>query len=113
MREGGAGITGFAADRSGTRVAFALSSRLFAADLASGEVRELPAAGAVVDPRPSPDGAWIAYASGGGLHSVCWDGTQARTLAEPDGEHVDLGAGRLHRQRGARPLPRVLVVAGL
>jgi dipeptidyl-peptidase-4 len=91
MREGGAGITGFAADRSGLRVAFALSSRLFAADLASGQVRELAAAGAVVDPRPSPDGAWIAYAAAGSLHVVAWDGTGGQTLAEPDGESVTWG----------------------
>ncbi len=106
MREGGAGITGYAADRAGRRIAFALSSRLFAADLSSGEVRELPAAGAVVDPRPSPDGAWIAYAASGGLHLVSWDGAQTRALAEPDGEQVTWGLAdfiaseELDRHRG-------------
>ena len=73
MREGGAGITGYACDAKHTVAAFALSSRLFVADLSGAGARELPAAGAVVDPRPSPDGTLVAYAAGGGLHVVAVD----------------------------------------
>ncbi len=50
--------------------AFALSGRLFVAELRAGTTRELsPAAGhgPVVDPRPSPDGRHVAYAAGGAL----------------------------------------------
>ena len=42
--------------------AFALSSRLWVTDLRTGATRELPATGAVIDPRPDPTGAWVAYA---------------------------------------------------
>src|SRR5262249_6477638 len=56
MREGGAGVTGFSVDDAGAVAAFALSSRLFVAELVreGGAVRELPTAGPVVDPRISP-----------------------------------------------------------
>jgi dipeptidyl-peptidase-4 len=108
MREGGAGITAYATDQDGRLAAFALSSRLFVADLTGGERgRELPAAGAVIDPRPSPDGRYVAYAASGGLHVVAVDGSgPGRALAEPDGPHVSYGladfaaAEELQRFRG-------------
>ncbi len=91
MREGGAGITGYACDGRHATAAFALSSRLFLADLAQGVARELPASGAVIDPRPSPDGTLVAYAAAGGLHLIAVDGTGARPIAEPDGPEVSYG----------------------
>ncbi|MGN6242738.1 MAG: prolyl oligopeptidase family serine peptidase [Motilibacteraceae bacterium] len=91
LREGGAGIVGYATDRDATVAAFALSSRLFVADLMGSGARELPAAGAVLDPRPDPTGTRVAYAAGGALHVVDADGTNARVLAEPDGENVSYG----------------------
>ena len=91
LREGGAGITGYATDREARVAAFALSSRLFLADLVDGGARELPASGAVIDPRPSPDGAWVAYAAGGALHVVGADGDGGRALAEPGGDLVAFG----------------------
>ena len=64
-REAGAGVVGYATDESGGVVAFALSSRLWLADLRGPEpvVRELPAEGPVVDPRPDPAGRRVAYAA--------------------------------------------------
>ncbi|MGN6330672.1 MAG: prolyl oligopeptidase family serine peptidase [Motilibacteraceae bacterium] len=91
LREGGAGIVGYATDREVSIAAFALSSRLFVADLVGSGARELPAAGAVLDPRPDPTGARVAYAAGGGLHVVDVDGANPRALAEPDGENVSYG----------------------
>lgn len=63
-RQSGAGVVGYATDDPVTIAAFALSGRLFAADLAGGGVRELPAAGPVIDPRPDPTGSAVAYVSG-------------------------------------------------
>ena len=92
-RESGAGVVGYATDRSAQVVAFALSSRLWLADLRGGEpvVRELPAEGPVVDPRPDPTGRLVAYSAGGALHVVGSDGTGHRTLVAPDRPTVHWG----------------------
>jgi dipeptidyl-peptidase 4 len=85
---------------------FGLSGRLWVADLSAGEVRELPAVGPVLDPRPDPTGRWVAYAANGGLHVVSTDGGESRTLAEPDGPEVAWGvaefvaAEEMSRYRG-------------
>ncbi len=107
LREGGAGITAYATDDGGRLAAFALSSRLFVAALEpGGAVRELPAAGPVVDPRPAPDGTRVAYASGGALHVVGVDGTGGRPLVAPESPDVSYGladfiaAEELDRHRG-------------
>lgn len=91
-RQGAAGIVDFATDRSVRIAAFALSGRLFAADLASGTVRELPAEAPVIDPRPDPTGRHVAYLSGGALRVIGVDGTDDRALAVPDGPNVTYGA---------------------
>ena len=85
-REGSAGIVGYGLDGAGELAAFALSGRLFAADLkAVGTVRELPAAGPLLDPRPAPDGRHIAYpTTSGELRLIAADGTGDRALAEPE-----------------------------
>ena len=83
-RESAAGIVGYATDRDVRVAAFALSSRLWLADLVTSEVVELPAVSPVIDPRPDPTGRWVAYASGGALHVVGADGDPDRVLAEPD-----------------------------
>src|SRR5207248_421311 len=87
-RQPGSGIVGYAPDDQVQLAAFALSGRLFAASLAGGDVRELPAAGPVIDPRPDPSGSHIAYVSGGALRVIAADGTGDRALAEPDGPEV-------------------------
>ncbi|MFI5099670.1 MAG: DPP IV N-terminal domain-containing protein, partial [Actinomycetes bacterium] len=107
MRESGAGITAFALDDAGGTAAFALSSRLFVADLVAGaQTREMTVVGAVVDPRLSPDGSLVAYVSGGALHVVPVDGGAGVVLAEPESADVTYGlaefaaAEELDRFRG-------------
>jgi dipeptidyl-peptidase-4 len=107
MREGNAGIVGYATDRDATVAAFALSGGLYAVDLAAGaDVRALDVPGPVVDPRPSPDGSRIAYVSGRSLRVVAADGTGDRAIAEPGHELETCGlvdfiaAEELDRSRG-------------
>ncbi|MDJ0343823.1 prolyl oligopeptidase family serine peptidase [Streptomyces sp. H10-C2] len=90
-REGSAGVVGYAVDQAVELAAFALSGRLFVAELRAGTARELPAAGPVVDPRPSPDGRRVAYVAGGALRVVDAEGGGDRALAEPDGDEVTWG----------------------
>ncbi|MFD8350767.1 prolyl oligopeptidase family serine peptidase [Streptomyces coelicoflavus] len=105
-REGGAGIVGYATDAAVELASFALSGRLFAAELRVGTARELPAPGPVIDPRPSPDGRHIAYVARGALRVVGAEGDGDRALAEPDGEGVTYGlaefvaAEEMSRDRG-------------
>ncbi|WKX72413.1 prolyl oligopeptidase family serine peptidase [Streptomyces sp. XD-27] len=105
-REGAAGVVGYATDKAVESASFALSGRLFAADLRTGAARELPVPGPVVDPRPSPGGERIAYAAAGALRVVNADGTGDRALAEPESETVGYGlaefiaAEEMDRTRG-------------
>lgn len=105
-REGGAGIVGYATDSAVELAAFALSGRLFAAELRAGTARELPTPGPVIDPRPSPDGRHIAYVAQGALRVVGAEGDGDRALAEADAEGVGYGlaefiaAEEMGRSRG-------------
>ncbi|OWA08797.1 S9 family peptidase [Streptomyces sp. CS113] len=105
-REGGAGIVGYATDAAVELAAFALSGRLFAAELRVGTARELPTPGRVIDPRPSPDGRHVAYVAQGALRVVGAEGDGDRALAEADGEGVTYGlaefvaAEEMARSRG-------------
>ncbi|WP_033820766.1 S9 family peptidase [Kitasatospora sp. MBT63] len=91
-REGSAGIVGYALDGAAALAAFALSGRLFAADLAAGTARELPAAGPLLDPRPAPDGSHVAYANTAGeLRITRTDGSGDRALATPERPGVTWG----------------------
>ncbi|MGV9282997.1 prolyl oligopeptidase family serine peptidase [Streptomyces sp. NPDC003730] len=105
-REGGAGIVGYATDAAVELASFALSGRLFAAELRIGTARELPTPGPVIDPRPSPDGRHIAYVARGALRVVGAEGEGDRALAEADGEGVTYGlaefvaAEEMARNRG-------------
>ncbi|MFK4545293.1 dipeptidyl-peptidase-4 [Streptomyces tendae] len=105
-REGGAGIVGYATDSAVELAAFALSGRLFAAELRVGTARELPTPGPVIDPRPSPDGRHVAYVAQGALRIVGAEGDGDRALAEADGEGVTYGlaefvaAEEMSRSRG-------------
>ena len=91
-RQGAAGIVDFATDRQVRIAAFALSGRLFVADLVDGEVHELPAEGPVIDPRPDPSGTHVAYLSGGALRVIGADGSGDRALATPEQPTVTYGA---------------------
>ncbi|WP_405019091.1 alpha/beta fold hydrolase [Kitasatospora sp. NBC_00070] len=92
-REGSAGIVGYTLDGAGALAAFALSGRLFVADLTgAGPTRELPAAGPLVDPRFSPDGQYVAYATvEGELRVTRTDGSGDRALATPEQAGVTWG----------------------
>lgn len=83
MRETTSGITGYGTDLAVRAAAFVLSGRLFRADLITGATVELPTAGSVLDPRPSPDGSRVAYVAGGGLH--VWEDGTTRPLVVEDG----------------------------
>ncbi|WP_159324195.1 S9 family peptidase [Streptomyces tendae] len=105
-REGGAGVVGYATDSAVELASFALSGRLFAAELRVGTARELPTPGPVIDPRPSPDGRHVAYVAQGALRVVGAEGDGDRALAEADGEGVTYGlaefvaAEEMARSRG-------------
>ncbi|MGX1028285.1 prolyl oligopeptidase family serine peptidase [Streptomyces sp. SAI-097] len=105
-REGGAGIVGYATDSAVELASFALSGRLFTAELRVGTARELPTPGPVIDPRPSPDGRHVAYVAQGALRVVGAEGDGDRALAEADGEGVTYGlaefvaAEEMARSRG-------------
>ena len=105
-REGGAGIVGYATDAAVEWASFALSGRLFTAELRAGTARELPAAGPVIDPRPSPDGRHVAYVARGALRVVGAEGEDDRALCEPESEGVSYGlaefvaAEEMSRSRG-------------
>ncbi|MGV4887041.1 prolyl oligopeptidase family serine peptidase [Streptomyces viridosporus] len=105
-REGGAGIVGYATDAAVEWASFALSGRLFTAELRAGTARELPVPGPVIDPRPSPDGRHVAYVARGALRVVAAEGTGDRALATPEAEDVTYGlaefvaAEEMGRSRG-------------
>ncbi|MFF9149814.1 alpha/beta fold hydrolase [Streptomyces sp. NPDC014861] len=90
-REGSAGIVGYAVDATVELAAFALSGRLFTAELRAGTARELPVPGPVIDPRPSPDGRRVAYVSEGALRVVGADGSGDVELAVPEDAHTTYG----------------------
>lgn len=83
-REGGAGVVGYATDNAVELASFALSGRLFTAELRAGTARELRVPGPVIDPRPSPDGRLVAYVSKGALRVVGAEGEDDRALARRD-----------------------------
>jgi dipeptidyl-peptidase 4 len=105
LREGAGGVVAYATDRAMTVAAFALSGRLFVADLTGsaagsggdgagevrGAVRELPVPGPVVDPRPDPTGTHVAYVVAGALRVVATDGGGDRPLAEPESGDISYG----------------------
>ena len=105
-REGGAGIVGYATDAAVELASFALSGRLFTAELRAGTARELPTPGPVIDPRPSPDGRHVAYVAQGALRVVGAEGKDERALAEPESANVTYGlaefiaAEEMQRLRG-------------
>jgi dipeptidyl-peptidase-4 len=92
MRETAGGIVGYDADAAATRAVFALSGRLFLADLVAGGATELPVAGPVIDPRLDPTGSRVAYVTGGALHVVETDGSGGHRVIGEEDEDVTWGA---------------------
>jgi dipeptidyl-peptidase 4 len=105
-REQAGGVTAFATDADVTFAAFALSGRLFLADLRARTTRELAVEGPVFDPRPSPPGDRVAYVRGATLCITDVDGA-ARVLAQEAslatvtwGSADFVAAEEMQRQRG-------------
>jgi dipeptidyl-peptidase-4 len=107
-REGAAGIVSYATDRACNRAAFALSGRLYVAEL-TGEprVRELAVTGPVFDPRLDPTGRQIAYVAEGVLRLVdVATGTDRAVPGQDQAPNVTWGlaefiaAEEMGRQRG-------------
>ncbi len=105
-REGAAGIVGYDVDETGRWATFALSGRLWATHLGTRATRELPSAGAVIDPRLDPTGQRVAYAAAGGLHVVELGDADHTTLATPTsdtqvwGQAEFIAAEEMERMRG-------------
>ena len=70
MRESAGGIVGYSLDDAARAACFALSGQLYLVDVAQPNVRAVSTRGSVIDPRISPDGRHVAFASEGSLHVV-------------------------------------------
>ncbi|MGW6741376.1 prolyl oligopeptidase family serine peptidase [Streptomyces sp. NPDC055025] len=89
-RESAAGITSFAVDSAVRTAVFALSGRLFHADLGSGRIREIRAAPGAVGPRLDPTGSRIAYVADGAVRVTSAHGPDV-ALTEPEGPDITWG----------------------
>ena len=106
MREVTSGITAFSVNTTGTVVTFAVSGIPFVHDVRAGVTRELPAPGAVIDPRIDDEGTRIAFVHEGGVWTSALDAEAAVPLCVP--EHADetwgladfIAAEELERFRG-------------
>ena len=88
---GPVGVVTYATDDAARLVAFALSGALWAVRTDGGAPFSVPAAGPVVDPRPSPDGRHIAYVSRRFLpSSSAWTAPTGR-LARAEGPEITYG----------------------
>ncbi len=105
-RQSAAGVVSFTTDDAVSIAVFALSGQIFVADLATGDVSQLTTPGPVIDPRPDPSGARIAYVADGALRVIGADGRADLALIEPEAENVSYGlaefvaAEEMNRTRG-------------
>lgn len=106
-REQAGGIVGYATDRPVTMAAFALSGRLYVAELAAGLTpRLVETAGGVIDPRPDPHGQLVAFVVDGALYVHDVTSRLTTALAKPDGPGITYGladfvaAEEMGRMRG-------------
>ena len=90
-RESARGIVAYSTDSAGRLAAFALSGRLFACDLETGDTRAVPTGGECVDPQIDPTGATVAYLNERSLRVVTLDGEIIVELSDDDPE-VSYGA---------------------
>ena len=84
-REQAAGIVAFATDRDFRSAVFALSGRVYLADLTGGAVRELAVRTPAADPRLAPSGGLVSYVSGGALRVIDVATGADRAVADPGG----------------------------
>jgi dipeptidyl-peptidase-4 len=104
-RERSTGVTEYATDREVRRAVFAMSGRLFLADLPEAITRELSVPGPVDDPRLDAAGERIAYVIEGALHvrEIEGGGSVLASDDEPDvtwGLAEFVAAEEMHRRRG-------------
>ena len=106
VRQSAEGVVSFTTDDAVSIAVFVLSGQIFVADLATGDVRQLTTPGPVIDPRPDPAGALIAYVADETLRVIGADGRGDRALAVPEAENVSYGlaefvaAEEMSRTRG-------------
>lgn len=91
MRETTSGITSYSTDRTGTKVAFALSGQLFVGQTSDSALKNLNVDGPVIDPRISPDGNFVAWSDGKDLFIVDFAGSNLRNLTNEKAENVSWG----------------------
>lgn len=91
MRETTSGITSYSTDRTGTKVAFALSGQLFVGKTSDAALKNLNVDGPVIDPRLSPDGNYVAWSDGKDLFIVDFAGSNLRNLTNEKAENVSWG----------------------
>jgi dipeptidyl-peptidase-4 len=106
-RESAAGITAYATDAAHRVAVAALAGQLVVADLRAGTARVVDVPGPVIDPRPDPTGARVAWVRDGGLWVAELDDPgSARVLVSDDDPHVRWGvaefiaAEEMDRYRG-------------
>ncbi len=91
LREQAGGIVDYATDQARGVAAFALSGRLWLAATDSFGATEVVVRTPVLNPRPDPTGAKVAYISDGALRVVGADGRADVGVAEPEGPGVTFG----------------------
>jgi dipeptidyl-peptidase-4 len=84
LRVSSSGIVAFSVDKDVTTAAFALSSRLFVADLRDGGAREIPVPAGVLDPQLDPTGRHVAYVVDRGLRVITLDSGLDRVMIAPE-----------------------------
>ena len=105
VRERSTGVTEYATDRQVRRAVFAMSGRMFLADLPEAIARELSVPGPVDDPRLDPSGERIASVVDGALHVREIEGG-GQVLAADDEPDVTWGLAEfaaseeMNRRRG-------------
>jgi dipeptidyl-peptidase 4 len=84
-REQAAGIVGFATDQDFRSAVFALSGRVYLADLTGGpaDVRELAVRTPAADPRLAPSGGLVSYVNDGALRVIDVATGADRAVADP------------------------------
>ncbi|WP_306205727.1 S9 family peptidase [Actinoplanes sp. RD1] len=90
-RDTSAGIGSYATDADVRTAVFVVSGRLYAVDVAGGEVTTLGAKEPAAEARIDPSGTTIAYVCEDELRVIGRDGRDDRPLAAPDGPEVTWG----------------------
>ncbi|MFY8204944.1 MAG: DPP IV N-terminal domain-containing protein, partial [Actinomycetes bacterium] len=87
LRESGSGITTFSIDKSGENLCFALNGELWYFQVSTRKISNLAIPGAIIDPRFSPDGKYIAGVVNGGLYLYSVAENSGKTLIAGENEN--------------------------